>query len=456
MSLKKIGVKIIDLLAAKKHQAFFVGGFVRDTLLKRKSDNLDIATDAKPSQVEKILKAHSIHSKPVGKKFGTILAATKAGPVEITTFRAEGNYADSRHPAKVIFVKDYRQDAKRRDFTINAMYFDPLNKKLYDPVNGSKDLRLGIIRFVGDAKKRIDEDHLRMLRAVRLATQLGFKLEKNTFAAIKTRSKLIQDVSGERVKIEMDKILLSASRTQGLKLLSDIGLLRFISPELEDSKKVFHKSRYYHLEGDGLSHALLVADALKIHNIDLIYAALFHDVGKVSTGEYRVKPEGSVISYKGHVEVSRKIFDSFAKRLRFPAKSRKWIDRLIELHDKKIKFYEMTEEQQVHYALQPNFDLLLDLWNADLMGNVSTKENEWYRKPRFEAYRRGLKILKQIQTRAPLTVKLAKGELIMRYANLKPGIELGRMKDKVKAQVILGKIKNLVDLKNFLTSVTIT
>ncbi|MDP3763552.1 MAG: CCA tRNA nucleotidyltransferase, partial [bacterium] len=212
-----------DNLKRNYYKAFYVGGFGRNKVLKLESDNMDIATDALPDQVEQILNKAKIKTKAVGKKFGTILAIVDSFPIEITTFRQESRYSDNRHPDQDQFIKDYLNDAKRRDYTINAFYYDPIKKKLYDPANGQKDIKLKLLRFVGDPKKRIDEDGLRMLRGVRLATQLGFKLEKNSFAAIKTRAKYIQGVSGERIKAELDKILLSENRSAGLELLDKIG-----------------------------------------------------------------------------------------------------------------------------------------------------------------------------------------------------------------------------------------
>src|SRR3989338_7011151 len=235
-------------------QAFWVGGIVRNMLMKRESDNIDIATDATPEQIEKMLNQVKIKNTSVGKQFGSILAIIHGFKIEITTFRAEGRYSDKRHPDAVEFIRDYLQDAKRRDFTINALYFDPTTKELSDPTIGIKDLGLKLLRFVGDPRKRIDEDALRMLRGVRLATQLSFKLEKNTFAAIKTRAKYIQSISGERIKAELDKILLSENRVAGLELLDKTGLLRFLIPQMEELKKFSHKSKKYHLEGNMFNH----------------------------------------------------------------------------------------------------------------------------------------------------------------------------------------------------------
>ncbi len=219
-AVEKAGTKAVKLLQSKGFQVFWVGGIVRDMMLKRSSDNVDIATDALPDEVEKIFKQYK--AKPIGKQFGSILVIIDDVKVEITTFRSEGRYSNRRHPDQVSFIKDYLQDAKRRDFTINALYFDPIKKELYDPTNGLKDLERKLIRFVGDPKKRIDEDALRMLRAVRLATQLGFKLEKNTFAAIKTRAKYIQTLNQNQIRKELVKI-------KGTELLKSTGLFRFLN-----------------------------------------------------------------------------------------------------------------------------------------------------------------------------------------------------------------------------------
>jgi len=231
--LEKAGLKVAKLLQSQGFQSFWVGGLVRDHLisqrLKIKSQNIDIATDATPDQVEQALDKAKIRYKSFGKHFGMIMAIVNHSPVEITTFRAEGRYSNRRHPDQVKFIKDYLADAKRRDFTVNAFYFDPISKILYDPTEGIRDLRLELLRFIGDPKKRIDEDALRMLRGVRLATELGFKLEKNSFAAIKTRAKYIQKTATKpTVKRELDKIMASKNKLVGVKLLKQIGLAKFI------------------------------------------------------------------------------------------------------------------------------------------------------------------------------------------------------------------------------------
>jgi tRNA nucleotidyltransferase (CCA-adding enzyme) len=181
-----------------------------------------------PDEVINILNKAEIRHKEFGKKFGTVLAIVGAEKIEITTFRRESRYSDQRHPDRVEFIREYLDDARRRDLTINALYFDPISGILFDPVKGLDDLEKKIIRFVGDPKKRIDEDPLRMLRAVRLAIILNFKLEKNSFAAIKTRAKLIQSVALQRIQMELAKIFRSEDYSGGLEILKETGLAKFV------------------------------------------------------------------------------------------------------------------------------------------------------------------------------------------------------------------------------------
>lgn len=446
----RAGLKIAQLLDRSGFQAFFVGGFIRNKLLKKGSDNLDIATDATPEQVENILSAKKIYTKAVGKKYGTILAATKAGPVEITTFRQESDYLDKRHPTKVTFVKDYALDAKRRDFTINALYLDPITEELFDPTGkGLNDIKLKLIRFVGDPKKRINEDHLRMLRAVRLSIQLGFRLEKNTFAAIKTRAKLIQDVSGERIKAELDKIMLSDNPSDGLRLLDQIGLLRFLIPEIEAMKNFYHKSMRYHLEGSMYEHSLLSLSLVKERDLNLRYAIFFHDIGKPDSAKKVLKAEGWVIATRGHAEISEEIFRAFAKRLRFGRKSTETIAWLIRNHMRFQDLYVTKPLKQVAFASHPDFPLLLKHWVYDKAGSKRPDKQyaDEFREKYLKSLARGRWLLNRINKTKTLVVRLANGEVIMKHTGLKPGKHLGQKIRQLKTQVVLGKINNLNELK---------
>ena len=433
-------------------QAFWVGGIVRNMLMKRESDNIDIATDATPEQIEKMLNQVKIKNTSVGKQFGSILAIIHGFKIEITTFRAEGRYSDKRHPDAVEFIRDYLQDAKRRDFTINALYFDPTTKELSDPTIGIKDLGLKLLRFVGDPKKRIDEDALRMLRGVRLATQLGFKLERNSFAAIKTRAKYIQGISGERVKAELDKILLSRNRADGIKLLDDIGLLKFIVPESQAIRVFSHKSKLYHLEGSIFDHTLLALGKITEPNLDLIYAILFHDIGKPQKQQKVLKAEGWVISTKGHAATGASIFLAFANKFKFSKTSRDNTAWLIQNHMLMFEFCDMRPFKQLQLAWHPMFLWLLRHFYYD---EAATKRKN-YLDDHHKKYLRSLKIgkslLQKIADTKDLVRVLAKGDLIMKHSGLKPGRDLGSKIQEVKTQIVFGKIKTEANLKEYLSA----
>ncbi|OGE74113.1 MAG: hypothetical protein A3I07_00285 [Candidatus Doudnabacteria bacterium RIFCSPLOWO2_02_FULL_42_9] len=451
--LYKQGLKVAKLLTESSHLAFFVGGVVRDMLLKRESNNIDIATDATPDQIEKILKKARLPVVPIGKKYGTILTTIDSMPVEITTFRSESRYSDNRHPDQVQFIQDYLADAKRRDFTINALYYDPILKKQFDPTDGIKDLRLRLIRFVGDPKKRIDEDALRMLRAVRLAIQLGFKLEKNAFAAIKTRAKYIQDISGERIKAELDKILLSQNAEKGIRLLDEVGLLKFIFPEVSKLKNFSHKSKKYHLEGDQFDHTILAVKGVEQDDLDLKYAALFHDIGKPAVAKRMFKNGEWVIRTFGHEFESAKLFKGIAKRLRFSRLSAQKIEWTIENHRLESPFSkDMSERKKIILAFHPDFSFLIELWKVDSLANYKRLENGKVGPDYPVGWKKGKNYLKLIEQKKNLLAKLADGNLIMKYSKLKPGPQLGRKIEDIKVQIVLVKIKNENELKRYLST----
>jgi len=448
--LHQAGLKIVRLLHNKGYEAYFVGGTVRDMLISRVSDNIDIATNAVPDDVESILSKGNIKHKSVGRQFGTVLAIVSGFKIEITTFRSEGFYSDKRHPDKVEFIKDFRIDAGRRDFTVNAMYYDPVKNELSDPVGGLKDIKQKIIRFVGDPKKRIDEDYLRMLRAVRFSIQLGFKVEKNTFAAIKTRAKLIQDVSGERIKQEMDKILTSKGRADGLRLLEVTGLLKFIFPEIANLRGFSHKSVNYHLEGDMLDHTILALKNMYVPDKDLAYAVLFHDAGKPLVARPKKKAEGEVISTSGHDTVSARIFNKIAKKLAFSRESRQKIEWAIKNHSLRSPFMkDMKQAKKIRLVLHPYFPFMNELWKLDATANIkragtTTEPGE------PKAWKEGKRLLEIVKKSQPLISTIATGNFVLKNSGIKPGPGVGNIIEDLKIKIILGEIKNPGDAKFFL------
>jgi tRNA nucleotidyltransferase/poly(A) polymerase len=448
--LQREGLRIVKLLKSGGFKAFWVGGTVRDMLLKRKIDNLDIATSARPEQTEVSLNRAGYNTKPVGKIYGTILSITKTGPIEITTFRREGRYVYRRRPEEVTYIDDYLEDSARRDFTINAMYYDPVKKDLLDPQNGQKDIQRKLLKFVGDPKKRIDEDALRMMRAVRLSVQLEFKLEKNSYAAIKTRAKYIQDISGERIKMELDKILSSENKEQGIRLLDELGLLRFIMPEVVALKQIWHKSKMYHLEGSAFEHTLLALRHMPTGQTALSYAALFHDAGKALTATPRQKEEGLVNSFPNHENVSAELFKAFAERLRFSRKEADEVLWITKMHMKRVAFIkDMSEDKKIQLVRHKYFPELLQVWRADSMANLRLMDGK-ITPGNAHAYKEGVKMLANIETKKKLIEKLATGKMIMTHAKISSGPKVGAIKSRLEKFILNGKIKTLRDAKTFL------
>jgi poly(A) polymerase len=227
MNNKQAAIKIVRRLRRNGYQALLAGGCVRDMLLGRAANDYDVATDAAPAEVMKLFRS----TLKVGAKFGVVIVLLEDRQVEVATFRTETGYADGRHPTAVKFA-DARQDASRRDFTINGMFYDPVEQRVIDYVGGRADLKKQIVRTIGKAGQRFSEDFLRMLRAVRFATQLNFAIESKTYLAICAGAKDITKISGERIAVELEVILVSPNRSQGAKLLFETGLANAIFPDL--------------------------------------------------------------------------------------------------------------------------------------------------------------------------------------------------------------------------------
>ena len=224
---RETATALVERLQAAGFDAFWVGGCVRDLLLGRTPQDFDIATDARPGQLEKLFPK----TIPVGKKFGVVVVVEDGMQFQVATFRAEADYRDGRRPEKVVFA-NARADAERRDFTVNGLFLDPRTQSIHDWVGGESDLRARIIRTIGQPEERFEEDYLRLLRAVRFAAQLSFTIEPGTFAAIQARAPKIKRISAERIRDELLKLFQPPHAASGLVLLRDSGLLAEILPEL--------------------------------------------------------------------------------------------------------------------------------------------------------------------------------------------------------------------------------
>ena len=376
--MKEDAIEIVRELRRRGHQALLVGGCVRDILLEREPADYDVATDATPDQVMSIFPK----TYAVGAQFGVVLVASKAANeatndaaskaagehsgkedcTEVATFRSDGRYSDSRHPDEVRFTDSAEEDVRRRDFTINGLLLDPLKEnQILDYVGGRADLAAGIIRTIGPAGQRFQEDKLRMLRAVRFAARFEYRIEPEAMEAIQNLAGETHRVSGERVRDELIKMLTEGHAGRAFELLEESRLLHEILPEVEKMKGV-EQPPQFHPEGDVWTHTLLMLDALPAKcSPTLAMGALLHDVGKPPT--FRVAPDR--IRFDGHVEVGSKMAEAICRRLRFSNDDTAQILSLVGNHMRFAEVKKMRESTLKRFLRLPRFEEQLELHRMD-------------------------------------------------------------------------------------------
>src|SRR5580704_15932152 len=372
-------VQIAAELRAHGFQAWLVGGCVRDLLLKREPADYDIATDANPGQLIEMFPKAQL----VGARFGVVLV----DGVEVATFRSDHSYVDGRHPVEVRFESNAKQDVLRRDFTINALLLDPalasspneLASHVVDYVGGLNDLSKGVIRAIGDPERRFEEDHLRMLRAVRFAARFGFEIEPATMAAIRRLHDRIARVSPERIRDELVRILTEGAARRGLELLDTSGLLSDILPEVTAMKGVEQPPKF-HPEGDVWTHTLMMLDGLRSPAATLALGVLLHDVGK--PGTFRIAER---IRFDGHVEKGIEIAHALLTRLRFPNDVVAGAEALIANHMKFMETPRMRESTLKRFMRMPDFEEHMVLHWLDCSSSHGHLDNyEFVRKKQAE------------------------------------------------------------------------
>jgi len=320
-SISSYAPEAIRRLRAAGHDAWLVGGCVRDLLLGKTPKDYDVVTSAKPDEIESLFP----HNVPVGKAFGivTVVAPGTGENVEIATFRAEGDYRDGRHPSEVAYAESAREDVLRRDFTVNALLLDPATGELADFVGGEADLARKVIQAIGDPVRRFTEDHLRMLRAIRFAATLEFSIDPATFSAIRQLAPRISRISPERIRDELFRTFLAAPCAgAALDLLRDSGLLAEILPEVSALQGV-EQPPEFHPEGDVYVHTRIMLDRLPPpgpgRSLALALSVLFHDIGKPPTAAYLPRRDGtSRWTFQTHAEVGADMARAILQRLRAP------------------------------------------------------------------------------------------------------------------------------------------
>lgn len=350
---------IVAVLRQAGAKAYLVGGCVRDRLLGRVPRDYDVATDATPGRIAQLFP----DARQVGAHFGVMLVVRGAAEVEVATFRSEHSYRDGRHPDHVAFEPDPRPDALRRDFTVNALFEDPATGEVLDFTGGRRDLDRRVIRAIGDARERFSEDHLRMLRAVRLAAALGFDIEPETMGAIRRMAASIRLVSAERSREELVRILTEANARRGFELLDSSGLLAHLLPEVLAMKGV-EQPREYHPEGDVWTHTLLMLGKLESPSTTLAMGVLLHDVGKPPT--FRVAGR---IRFDGHMEAGARMAVEIMERLRFSSREIRTVEALVADHLRFKDVRRMRESTLRRFLRQPHFDELLELHRLDCLAS---------------------------------------------------------------------------------------
>lgn len=376
-SKEKAANIIVKRLIESGHEAYWVGGCVRNRLLNLPAEDIDITTSATPETVAKLFR----RTVKVGIKFGVVVVMLKGVKTEVATFRSDGEYLDCRHPSSVHF-STAREDAKRRDFTINGLFFDPIKNKVIDYVGGKKDLKKGIIRGIGDPAKRIREDALRMLRAVRFAIKFNFKIEPKTFAAIKKNARLISKISADRIRIELEKTFCGERAGDALKLLYDTGLLQIILPEAARMKGVKQPPEF-HPEGDVFEHTVIALNLLNKPSVTLAMATLLHDIGKPPTMKIADR-----IRFNLHNKVGADIALDICRRLNFPQKQQEKIVSLVERHMDFFNIKEMRQAKLKRFLAAETIAEDLKLHKADCLASHGDISNISFCKNKIKEFKK--------------------------------------------------------------------
>src|SRR5579859_57004 len=380
--------RIALTLREQGYSAYLVGGCVRDLLLDREPADYDVATSATPHEVIRIFP----QTYAVGAQFGVVLVPvlrdTEAGEranyaTEVATFRSDGAYSDGRHPDEVQFSKDARMDVQRRDFTINGLLLDPDTREVLDYVGGREDLKQGIIRAIGQAHQRFAEDKLRMLRAVRFAARFGYSIEAQTFAAIRELAPQIHQVSHERVRDEILKMLTEGHARRAFELLDQANLLEQVLPEIKKMQGVAQPPQY-HPEGDVWIHTLMLLEGLPAGcSKTLALGALLHDVGKPPT--FRVAPDR--IRFDNHAEVGTKMAEEICHRFRLSNEETEQVLSLVANHMRFADVMRMKESTLKRFFRLPKFEEQLELHRLDCQSSHRDLTLYAFAKEKFHSLR---------------------------------------------------------------------
>ena len=421
--MEKTAREVAQRLRAAGHIAYFAGGCVRDMVRGLAAKDFDVATNATPDIVQKIFP----HTYAVGAHFGVVVVVENGFNFEVATFRSDGAYLDHRHPVDVRFSSP-EEDAKRRDFTINGMFFDPEKNELIDFVGGRADLEVKVVRAIGDPAARFAEDRLRMLRAVRFATVLDYKIDNQTWDALVANAASINEISAERIREELVKIFLSPNRVHGWELLDQSRLMRTVLPEL-DAMKGCLQPEQFHPEGDVFEHTKLMLGLLPERvSAPLVLSVLFHDVGKPVTAQV---DETGRIRFNEHDRIGAAMTESIMERLRF---SRAEIDAVVEMVRQHMVFKDVPKMRVAklkRFMARPTFEEELELHRVDCASSHKMMDN----------YEFLLQKREEFANEPIIPPPLVRGDDLIALG-MKPGPKFGEILEAVETRQLEGGLKN--------------
>jgi poly(A) polymerase len=421
-----LGTGLVTALRTAGHDAWFVGGAVRDQLLGRHPEDIDLATTATPDELLRLFP----DAKLVGMAFGVVNIVREGRPFEIATLRQERRYEDGRRPSDVKFTRDPAVDAQRRDFTINGMFLDPSSGEVLDRVGGREDLCRGIVRTIGDPVERFTEDYLRPLRAVRFAAKLGFSLAPELADAAAKFAKILPRLSAERIRDELDRMLGGPAPDRAIRLLHETGMLVQVLPEIAAMDGVPQPAEF-HPEGDVLTHTLLMLGRLCRPDADTGWAALLHDVGKPSTLSV---DEAGVEHFYRHEEVGAAMAAQILDRLRLPKRRIEHIVHAIGGHMRYSRVMEMRPAKWKRMLAAPTFALELELHRIDCAASHGRMDNVLFFLDRH----------RELAAAPPVPPPLINGRDLLALG-LAPGPDIGRLLAAVADQQLEGSLATRED-----------
>lgn len=424
---------IVRRLQGAGHVAYFAGGCVRDAIRGAEPCDFDIATGARPEQVVELFE----RTREVGAHFGVVLVIVEGREFEIATFRCDGSYGDGRRPDSVEFSSP-EEDARRRDFTINGLFADPVGGGLIDFVDGKADLDAGLVRAIGDPGERFGEDHLRLLRAVRFAARFDFEIERDTWEAMCAGAETLAKISAERLRDEFSKIMLDSNRVRGFDLLMDSGLMAQLIPEILDLKGC-EQPPQFHPEGDVFVHTRLMLSLLEgVPSLPVVLAVLLHDIGKPAT--YSYDEEAQRIRFNGHDKVGAGMAAKILRRLKYPNAV---VDAVVAMVDNHMVFKDVQKMRTAklkRFMARETFSDEMELHRVDCLGSWGGLDNYEFLNAKAEEF----------ANEPIIPPPLLDGRDLMRLG-WKPGPDLGRILTEIQDRQLEGALTSREEALEWVT-----